>query len=120
MNKVRSENTALHSNRTLRFHEVQNDALIAYSKQSPDGSNLIVCVVNLDPDNPQGGMLHLPLYDLGIHTEEPFPVHDLLTEERYTWDGEWNYVSLDPSSVPAHVLRLRHRMPREEDFEYYR
>ncbi len=119
VNKIRAENTALHSNRTLRFHEVQNDNLIAYSKHSEDGSNLIVCVVNLDPDNTQGGMLHLPLHELGIHAEEPFPVHDLLTEAKFTWQGEWNFVSLDPHSVPAHILRLRHRMPREQDFEGY-
>jgi len=119
VNRIRHENLALQTDRTLRFHEIGNDALIAYSKSSDDGANVIVCVVNLDPDNTQSGMLHLPLEDLGIRPDEHFPVHDLLTEARFVWQGEWNYVELDPHSVPAHILRLRHRMPREEDFEYY-
>jgi starch synthase (maltosyl-transferring) len=119
VNRIRAENVALHSDRTLRFHEIQNDNLIAYSKCSEDGANVIVCVVNLDPNHTQSGMLHLPLEDFGMRPDESFPVHDLLTEARFVWHGEWNYVELDPHSVPAHVLRLRHRMPSEEDFEYY-
>jgi starch synthase (maltosyl-transferring) len=119
VNRIRHENIALHANRSLRFHDTQNDALIAYSKCSDDGSDLILCVVNLDPDNTQSGWVHLPLDDFGISPDEPFPVHDLLTEARYVWHGEWNFIELDPHSVPAHIFRLRHRMPKEEDFEYY-
>ncbi len=33
-------------------------------------------------------------------------VNDLLTGERYRWQGRRNYVSLDPHARPAHILRL--------------
>jgi starch synthase (maltosyl-transferring) len=46
-------------------------------------------------------------------------VHDLITDARYLWQGARNYVSLDPQRVPAHVLRLRRRLRREQDFDYF-
>ncbi|MDH4175873.1 MAG: alpha-1,4-glucan--maltose-1-phosphate maltosyltransferase, partial [Betaproteobacteria bacterium] len=46
-NRIRRENPALQSDAGLRFCSTDNDQLLAYSKQTPDGSNLIVCVVNL-------------------------------------------------------------------------
>jgi starch synthase (maltosyl-transferring) len=33
-------------------------------------------------------------------------VHDLLGDARYTWQGAWNYVELDPNVVPAHIFRI--------------
>ena len=33
-------------------------------------------------------------------------MHDLLSDERYTWRGNWNWVRLDPSVQPAHILRF--------------
>ena len=36
-----------------------------------------------------------------------YEVHDLLTDERYTWHGSRNYVELDPETRPAHVFRVR-------------
>ena len=117
VNRIRHENAALHSDRSLRFHEVQNDNLVAYSKQA--GDNLIICVVNVDPHHAQSGMLRLPLHEFGMSWDESFQVHDLLTDARYVWNGEWNYVSLDPNSVPAHVFRIERRVAREQDFDYF-
>ena len=36
-----------------------------------------------------------------------YEVHDLLTDARYVWRGPRNYVELHPSTVPAHVFRVR-------------
>ena len=33
--------------------------------------------------------------------------------------GARNYVELDPHRVPAHVFRLRRRVHREQDFDYF-
>ncbi|MEP7152140.1 MAG: alpha-1,4-glucan--maltose-1-phosphate maltosyltransferase, partial [Nitrospira sp.] len=37
INRIRRDNPALQSDDSLRFHPVDNDQLIAYSKQTPDG-----------------------------------------------------------------------------------
>ncbi|MFB6286634.1 MAG: maltotransferase domain-containing protein [Candidatus Bipolaricaulia bacterium] len=119
INEIRRANAALQSNHSLRFHPVDNDQLVCYSKQSDDGANTIIVAVNLDPHHTQAGMVDLSLDELGIDGEEPYQVHDLLGEARYTWQGSPNYVELDPNVVPAHVFRVRHRARSEADFEYY-
>ena len=49
INEIRRENPALHHNRNLRFFEVDNEAILCFGKATPDMSNLIFVVVNLDP-----------------------------------------------------------------------
>jgi starch synthase (maltosyl-transferring) len=110
VNKARRENQALQSNRGLRFHRIDNGQLIAYSKQTDDASNVVICVVNLDPHNTQSGVLWLPIEEWGLRPDEPYQVHDLLSDARYTWQGASNFVQLKPQVIPAHVLRLRRRV----------
>jgi starch synthase (maltosyl-transferring) len=119
VNRIRRENEALQSDRSLRFHEIGNDHLIAYSKSTEDGANVILTVVNLDPHHPQGGWTGLDLGSLGLDPNEQYQVHDLLTEARFVWNGARNYVELDPHVVPAHIFRIRSRVRREHDFEYF-
>jgi starch synthase (maltosyl-transferring) len=64
-------------------------------------------VVNLDPRNPHAATTSLDMWQLGLEHVGPFEAHDLLTDARYVWNGPHNYVHLDPSEEPAHVLRLR-------------
>ena len=46
-------------------------------------------------------------------------MHDLIGDARYLWNGPRNYVSLDPARSPAHVMRLRAHLGRENDFDYF-
>ncbi|MEO8457208.1 MAG: maltotransferase domain-containing protein [Chloroflexota bacterium] len=110
VNRARRDNPALHSNSGLRFHDINNDRLIAYSKQSEDGANVIICIVNLDSANSQSGFVSLPIGDWGLGSEEPYQVHDLLSDARYTWQGASNFVQLNPTVIPAHIFRLRRRV----------
>jgi starch synthase (maltosyl-transferring) len=109
VNQGRRENAALQSNRGLRFHRIDNPQLIAYSKQTEDASNVVICVVSLDPVNTQSGVLWLPIEEWGLKPDEPYQVHDLLSDARYQWQGPSNFVQLNPHVIPAHVLRLRRR-----------
>jgi starch synthase (maltosyl-transferring) len=117
VNRIRRENPALHQNRSLTFHDVDGDHLIAYSKVTSD--NVVLVVVNLDPEHRQAGMVHLDLPALGIDHDLPYQVHDLLTGARFLWQGPHNYVELNPSVVPAHILRIHRRVRTERDFETY-
>jgi starch synthase (maltosyl-transferring) len=119
VNRIRRENEALQNDRSIEFHPINNDQLICYSKRSPDGSNLIVVVINLDPHHRQSGFIDLPLKTFGIDESRPYQAQDLLTGANYVWTGTRNYVELDPSSVPGHILRIRHRLRVESDFEYF-
>ena len=117
INRIRHENVALQANGSLRFLAVENDRLLAYAKQSEDGHNVIVTVVNLDPDQPQSGWVGLEPASIGVEPAEPFEVHDLLSDQRFQWQGDWHYVRLDPQNTPAHDLRIKHRTRDETDFE---
>ncbi len=119
VNHVRRANPALQHNNSLRFLTIENDQLIAYSKSSPDGSNVIITIVNLDPHYTQSGWVEVPLVELGIDPNQPYQVHDLLTDTRYQWNGAWNYVELNPASMPVHIFRVMRRVRTEHDFEYY-
>jgi starch synthase (maltosyl-transferring) len=107
VNRIRRENPALQDNRSLWFHGVGNDQLIAYSKTTPDHSNVVLVVVNLDQASAQSGWTDLDLGALGVAPGEPFEVEDLLTGAVYSWSGSANFVQLDPADAVAHVLRLR-------------
>lgn len=119
VNRIRRNNPALHSDRRLQFHEIDNDMLIGYSKSTPDLSDVVLVVVNLDPRYTQSGWISLPLTELGFDPDQPYQAHDLLNDARYIWHGPRNYVELNPQVVPAHVFRLRRRVRTEGDFDYY-
>jgi starch synthase (maltosyl-transferring) len=107
MNRVRRENPALQSDWSLRFHEIDNDQLLVYSKATPDKRNVILVVVNLDPQWRQSGWVRLSLEDLGVEIGRPYYVVDLLSGARFVWTGPRNYVELNPALAPAHVFRLQ-------------
>jgi len=107
INAIRRTHPALQYDSGLAFHRTDNGDLLAYSKRSPDGRDLIFVVVNLDPANMQHGFVQLPLVDWGITPHAIVEVIDLLSSERYFWRGEWNYVRLDPQDRVAHVLHVQ-------------
>jgi starch synthase (maltosyl-transferring) len=119
VNAIRRENPAFRHDRRLRFLTVDDEQLLAYAKSTPDLSNVIVVVVNLDPHHPHAGHVELPLSELGIDPGQPYQVDDLLGGARYLWHGARNYVALDPRALPAHVFRVRRRLRTERDFDYY-
>ena len=119
VNRIRRENAALQNDSSLRFHNTDNDQIICYSKQSADRANVVVVVVNLDPHHVQSAWLSLDLKTLGFDVQPSYQAHDLLTGARFLWQAGKNYVELDPRSAPAHVFRLRWRVRREQDFDYF-
>jgi starch synthase (maltosyl-transferring) len=119
INRIRRDNPALQSDWHLQFHPTNNTELLCYSKNTADLTNVILVVVNLNPHYTHTGWIDLTLARLGVDTEQPFQVHDLLSEARYLWHGPRNYVELNPHVVPAHIFRIRRRIRSEQDFEYY-
>ncbi len=119
LNQARRENPALQQDASLRFHETDNDQLLAYSKHTEDLSDVILVVVNLDPRHTQRGWMQIQPESWGLPPTGTYQVHELLTGERYLWSGARNYVELNPRYVPAHVLRLRRYVRTERDFDYF-
>lgn len=119
VNQIRCENPALQSNRNLKFHPTDNEQLIAYTKSNDDASDTILTVVNLSPHYKHSGWLELPLADFGLDAKKTYQMHDLLSDARYLWSGEKNYVELNPEKTSAHIFRLRRHVRTEHDFDYF-
>jgi starch synthase (maltosyl-transferring) len=117
-NYIRNTNPALQRFRNIIFAETDNPSLIAYVKKTPDRSNIIIVVVNLDAQWTQSGWIELPLMRMGIGDRESFVVRDLFSQDRpdgdtetYTWTGRKNFVSLRPGVKQAHIFRVEKIRP---------
>jgi starch synthase (maltosyl-transferring) len=105
LNEIRRAHPALQQLRTLHFHHVENDTLIAYSKTDPATGDAVIVVINLDPHRVVEGLLWLDMPVLGFDWQERFWVRDEVTGEGYAW-GQSNYVRLDPQHAVAHILAV--------------
>ena len=106
LNSIRASNSALLQLRNLVFHNTDSEAIIAYSKR--DDKNLILVVVNLDPNFAQGTIVHWDMKSLGIDGVN-FEVEDLLDGSNFKWSPD-TYVSLDPTrpvGKVAHICRVK-------------
>jgi starch synthase (maltosyl-transferring) len=105
VNKIRQENEALQQTNNIQFCTVENENLIAFYKWNDARTNELLIVVNLDHYNTQQANVQLPLHDLGIQEGHQVNVKDLITENVYIWDKEWNFVELNPK-LPFHIFKI--------------
>lgn len=106
LNKIRKENAALQSTWNIQFCPIENTQIIAYLKATDDLSNIILVVANLDTNRGQSGYLQLPKERLKLKDKVNIKLHDLITDEHYTWTQEWNFVDLNPHKMPFHLFKL--------------
>lgn len=106
LNQIRKENTALQTTWNLHFADVDNHQLLCYAKHDDNFENILFIAANLDHLNKQSGWVRVPIEHLQMQKDASYTVHDLLTGNKYSWRGEWNYVELDPDKLPAHVFRI--------------
>jgi starch synthase (maltosyl-transferring) len=105
LNEIRRLHRALRELRTIRFHHIDNDAMLAYSKYDPVTGDQVLVVVTLNPFAAQEATLWLDLPALGMESYDRFWVRDEITGEEYQW-GPSNYVRLEPARAVAHILNL--------------
>jgi starch synthase (maltosyl-transferring) len=101
----------------LSFAQTDNGQLIAYVKATPDLSNVLLVVVNLDPHHRQSGWVDLDLAGVKLEADVPYQVHDLLTDARYHWRGRRNFVELTPGM--GHIFAVGSRVRDERDTDNF-
>ncbi len=119
LNRIRHENRALHEYRNLRFYAADNEHVLFYGKMSEARDNIILVVVNLDPFQAQSAFIDVPIDQFGWMETQTYQVHDLLSDQRYLWNGTRNFVKLEPHSTPAHIFRIRRWVSKEERGDYF-
>lgn len=105
LNEIRRLHPALQQLRTIHFHTVDNDALMAYSKFDAETGDCVLVVVTLNAFGPEEATLHLDMAALGMEPYERFWVRDEITGEEYQW-GQSNYIRIDPGRAVAHVINM--------------
>lgn len=108
LNRIRRAHPAMWRISSLRFHDVDNDDVIAFSHRTvhegvPD---TVVVVVNLAPDEVREATVHLDLGALGLADRVAIRMTDELTGEAWDWRPNGNYVRLDPAERVAHVFSV--------------
>ena len=106
LNAIRRAHPALHWLRNLRFHDIDNPAMLCFSKTDADTGDIVLVVVSFDPIHVQWGNISLDMPELGFDWHHRFEVHDELTGTTFNW-GQHNAVKLDPLVEPAHILSVR-------------
>ena len=119
INTIRRQTPSLQRIRNIRFYETDNEMILCYGKMNEDKSDITVTVVSLDPNFRQSGFITLPLEEMEIDPHRPYLMHDLISSDKYIWQGERNYIELNPETMPAHILKVQKKMRRENDFDYF-
>ena len=88
-----------------RFLHISDDAVLYYAKPSPDGSDMLLVMVSLDPHNSRSGHFEVPLWDFGIDDNGSIGVEDLTMGGRFRWYGKWQHITLDPDQ-PYRIWRV--------------
>jgi starch synthase (maltosyl-transferring) len=117
VNKARHDHRALQRTDNIIFHHTDNDRLLCFSKRAV--GDVVLVVVNLDPDHEQAGFVDLDVDAIGVDPTHQYQLHDLLTDRRYLWEGSRNFVQLDPAGIPAHVFSVRKRVRSEQSYDHF-
>ncbi|MCE8018042.1 alpha-1,4-glucan--maltose-1-phosphate maltosyltransferase [Halomonas sp. MCCC 1A17488] len=107
LNRIRRENPALQTHLGLAFYPVHNDRLLFFGKRTETRDNFILIAVSLDPFEPQEGAFELPLWEFGLPDEAALHGEDLMSGYRWTWQGKWQSMRLDPAHLPFAIWRIR-------------
>jgi len=106
VNRIRKENPALQRTDNIAFVQTSNDQILCYLKQDAVSGNTLLIAINLDPHNTQSANVYLPLEQLRLKNRYSYEVADLLSGDRYTWQGDNNFVQLNPYDMPAHIFKV--------------
>ena len=95
----------MQSHERLWFLPTTDDQVIAYSKHTADKADVILTIVNLDPDGSHRGRVSLPVAEYGLDPGG-YELHDLLSDERTAEQGADIGFELDPAKRVARIVRL--------------
>ena len=105
LNRLRRAHPALQTHLNTRFLPAHNDRVIFYAKPAPDGSEMLLVMVSLDPHHGQDAAFEIPLWEFGIPDDGSVAVEDLAAGHRFRWHGKHQHIRLDPDQ-PYRIWRI--------------
>ncbi len=107
LNRFRRNNPAMQEFFNLRFLNSSDPNILAYTKISADGANIVIIVVNLDPHGAHEDTIELPLGEFGVAVDSEFLLEEALTERAVSCRGAYQRFHLEPETNPALVFCLK-------------
>ncbi|KGN34848.1 alpha-1,4-glucan:maltose-1-phosphate maltosyltransferase [Knoellia sinensis KCTC 19936] len=116
LNEIRRQHPALHWLRNITFHHVDDENIMAFSKRrvipmdpttgAPEHEDVVIVIANLDPHSTRWSRVVFDMPSLGLHPDEGFRAHDLITDQWWDFLRE-TMVRLGPDHEPVHIIELK-------------
>ena len=107
VNRIRREHRALQLYTNLRFYAADDPNIVFYGKMTPGRDDLVFVAANLDPFASHASMVDVPIAELGLGPDQPYRMHELLSDQWFEWRGARGYVELHPDVEPAQIFVLQ-------------
>lgn len=111
INLLRREHRALREYRNLRFYPSSDPHVLFYGKRTADLGDIVFVAVNLDPFAAHSSEVEVPIWELGVADDQPYRMHERLTDTWHEWRGRRGRVTLDPRREPAAIFSLHRPEP---------
>jgi len=105
LNRIRRANPALQSHLGIRFHAVDDDSVLFFSKSTPQQDNIVLVAISLDPHSARSGSIELPLWQWRLPDDASVQMEDLFSGHRFSLAGRRHWVTLAPDR-PFFVWRV--------------
>ena len=105
LNRIRRENSALHSHLGLSFQNAWNDNVLFFEKATPDRLNVILVAISLDAAHAQEADIEIPLWKFGLFDHDSLRAEDLMRDSEIVWTGKHQRLRLDPE-LPFAIWRV--------------
>jgi starch synthase (maltosyl-transferring) len=106
VNRLRREHRALQLYTNLVFYPADDPNILFYGKMTPARDDVVFVAVNLDPFATHSAWVELPLAELGIGEDQPYRLHERITDTWQEWRGRGGRITLDPHVEPAAIYHL--------------
>jgi starch synthase (maltosyl-transferring) len=106
INWIRREHRALQSYRNLTFHHADDPQILWYGKATPARDDVVFVAANLDCLATHTSLVDVPIHELDIAPDQPYRMHELLSDVTYEWRGPRGFVELDPQRDSAQIFVL--------------
>ena len=108
LNRILAENPAFWHGHNIEFLESGQQDVLAFSRRSADGSNVVLCLINLNVEQSRQHKLDLAGEPLGRLRDQDTVLENLFTAERLEWPADDQLATnLAPGGWVVHRLAQR-------------
>lgn len=96
LNRIRRNNPALQTHLGVQFHTIHDDQLLFFSKSTPQGDNVVLAIISLDPRNVHRAWVELPLWKWNLPDDGRLQLENLCSGSLFEMQGKHHEVELTP------------------------